>query len=117
MMAIEKNARTRTWIAVCLSAGVYSSATLLALGLVGVLVAGETNIPLSATPGGLVRQALRGNAGAILHLGLWLLLITPILRVLAAALGFWMEGDRRYFAVACSVLGIILSGLWLALRV
>ena len=102
---------------VCLSVGVYGSALLLALGLIGILVRGATPIPAGAGPGTLVRQALDGNAGALLHLGLWLLLVTPILRVLGAAAGFLAERDHRYFGVACGVLGIILSGLWLALRV
>ncbi len=113
----EKSAKTRVWIMVSLSAGVYSSALLLALGLIGFLVRGAAAGPAGAGPGTLVRQTLHEHASAVLHLGLWLLLVTPIVRVLAAAAGFLAERDHRYFTVACGVLGIILSGLWLALHV
>ncbi len=116
-MAGERSARAQRWIAVCLSAGVYSSALLLALGLIGFLVSGGKPIPARVGPATLIRQALHGDAGALLHVGLWLLLLTPILRILAAAVGFFVERDHRYFVVACGVLAIIVLGLWLALQV
>ncbi len=116
-MSAQKRVRAQRWITICLSAGVYSSAVLLGLGLIGFLIGGAKPIPALVGPAALIRQAAHGDAGAVLHLGLWLLLLTPILRVLAAAAGFLVERDHRYFLVACGVLAIIVLGLMLALPV
>ena len=116
-MPAQRRLRAQRWISICLSAGLYSSAAFLALGLIGFLAGGAKPVPAWASPAALIRQAVHGDAGAVLHLGLWLLLLTPILRILAAAAGFLAERDHRYFFIACGVLAIIVLGLMLALPV
>jgi uncharacterized membrane protein len=46
-------------------------------------------------------------------LGLLILIGTPVLRVAVLAVGWWMMGDRRFAAVALTVLALL--GLSLAL--
>ncbi|MGH8631841.1 MAG: DUF1634 domain-containing protein [Burkholderiales bacterium] len=43
-----------------------------------------------------------------------LLLLTPLLRLVVAAISFWVEGERRYTLVSLVVLAMILLSAWLA---
>jgi uncharacterized membrane protein len=45
---------------------------------------------------------------AIIQLGLLLLIVTPIVRVALAGVGFYLEGDGIYVAVSLIVLSILL---------
>lgn len=60
---------------------------------------------------GIVRSAVRGEAPAIIQLGLLLLIATPIARVALALAGFYLERDRRYVAISAVVLIILVLSL------
>ena len=59
----------------------------------------------------LMRGVGRGDASAVIQLGILLLVATPICRVIFAAIGFMLERDRVYVAVSLVVLAVLLFGL------
>jgi len=60
---------------------------------------------------GIVRSASALSGRGIIQLGLLLLIATPVARVAFAAVGFALERDRLYAAVALVVLSFLLYGL------
>ncbi len=83
-----------------------------ALLVVGVLLmvangispsSGGPSLDLASIPADVV--ALRPSG--FVWLGLLAVLATPISRVIAAAVGFWLGGDRRMVAVAVAILVVI----------
>ena len=61
--------------------------------------------------GGILAGVARGEAQAIIQLGLVLLIATPIARVALSLIGFYLERDRRYLAITTLVLAILLFSL------
>ena len=64
------------------------------------------------TLGSIWRFALGLRTDALIQLGLVVLIVTPIARVLMAAIGFAIDGDRLYLAVSVIVLGFLLFGFF-----
>lgn len=108
--------RATALIAGVLRWGSYLSAALLFAGLVWALLMPETPLQLGrAIPlRMLAPQLAAGNFYAVMQLGILLLLLTPLLRIAAAAVSFHAEGERRYTLAALVVLTIILVSLLLA---
>jgi uncharacterized membrane protein len=59
----------------------------------------------------LVGGITRGDASAVIQLGILLLVATPICRVIFAVIGFILERDRLYVAVSLVVLAVLLFGM------
>ncbi|MFQ5926653.1 MAG: DUF1634 domain-containing protein [Terriglobia bacterium] len=93
--------------------GSYLSAAVLLLGVVWVLRSPE--VPLQVGPAmplrQLGRQLVAGNPYAVMQLGILFLLLTPLLRIVTAAVSFGLAGERRYTLVALAVLSLILLSL------
>ena len=102
-------------MAVVLAVGVGVSAALVAAGFLGSFVVGWTGslvgatVPQTATTdfSGLVSRLVALQPLAIVQLGLIVLVATPVVRVLATALGFWREHDRLYVAISVLVLALL----------
>jgi len=62
-------------------------------------------------PAALLDGVARGDASAILDLGILLLVATPICRVIFAVIAFAMERDRLYVAISLTVLAVLLFGM------
>lgn len=62
-------------------------------------------------PAALLRGIARGDASAILVLGILLLVATPICRVIFAVIAFALERDRLYVAISLTVLAVLLYGM------
>ena len=62
-------------------------------------------------PSELFRLLLTGDATAIVQLGVFLLIATPIARVVFAAIGFAVERDRLYVAISLAVLAVLIFGV------
>ncbi|RQO31980.1 hypothetical protein DBR32_04045 [Taibaiella sp. KBW10] len=75
----------------------------------GMLVAA----PLKFSFSELVQGILHGEALSIIQLGVLVLLITPILRIVFALYGYWLEGNRLYIIISLVVLCIIASSLFI----
>ncbi|MFH0992012.1 MAG: DUF1634 domain-containing protein [bacterium] len=103
------------WSARTLQVGIWTSAILIALGLVLSFVPGD------ASQGSAQQQmvydglsSIKQNAGSpvvLLYLGLILLMLTPVLRVVTSLVGFASEKDKTYVGVSAFVLVVLLAEL------
>jgi uncharacterized membrane protein len=59
----------------------------------------------------LLHLVAKGNAAAIIQLGILLLIATPIARVIFAIVGFTLERDRLYVLISLIVLSVLIFGL------
>jgi len=111
--------KTRSAIAFILRYGSLASTLLMALGLLLILVRGAV-----ATPGGalpiLPRMLFAGLAHfdplAITESGVLLLLLTPIFRIVAAAVSFGLEHNYRYVLISLGVLAVIFGSIGFAMQ-
>ena len=108
--------RAYRWVARVLQWGSWLSAGAMLAGVVWLASAPE--VPLQVGPPVPLRllaaQLAAGNPYAVMQAGVLLLLLTPLLRLGAAASSFWLEGERRYTLVSLVVLLIIVVSLLLA---
>jgi uncharacterized membrane protein len=58
----------------------------------------------------LFRDTRRGDPGAIIEIGILLLIATPIARVIFAGIAFAYERDRFYVAISLVILMVLLMG-------
>jgi len=63
------------------------------------------------TVGGIVRGARALDGGAVVQLGLVLLVATPVARVALTLVAFLLQRDRLYVVLTAVVLGLLLFGL------
>lgn len=83
------------------------------------LFAGSLHMPSeNPPPGEVFRTLFSGSIDPVtlMFAGLLLLMLTPFLRVLTAAVGFAAEKDRTFVVVALVVLAMLLGELILSLR-
>jgi uncharacterized membrane protein len=109
--------RLEKWVHQSLLAGLVVSGLMLVAGLALSMLhghAGPQGRPPSAES--LIRRAARGDGVAWLDLGLICLIATPVLRVVVLAVGWGLAGERRFAAVATTVLALLVLGLVLGVR-
>ncbi len=115
-MSDARPQRAYSWVAAVLRWGSYGSAGLMLLGI--VLSFFQPDFAMQIGPAmplaWLPKQISLGNPYAVMQLGVILLLLTPLARLVVAALSFWLEGERRYSLVSLTVLLIILASLLLS---
>jgi uncharacterized membrane protein len=103
-----------SWV---LRVGVLTSAAFLIAGLIDAILAPDPATWIS--PSGLVAD-LRGvrhlHTVSLIHTGLVILLLTPILRVIALAFQFGRERDRAFVLMSLGVLFLLTLSTWLSLR-
>jgi len=63
-------------------------------------------------PSELLRGIAAGDAGAIIQLGILLLVATPICRVIFAVTAFLRESDWLYVGISLTVLAVLLFGMF-----
>ena len=115
------DARMESMMGILLRVGVLFASTVVLAGGVFYLQdhAGErvnyrtfVGYPLSLRHPGVWWQGLaKGQADAIVQLGILLLVATPICRVVFAAVSFAIERDRLYLAISLTVLAVLLFGM------
>lgn len=108
--------------------GVFISAAVITIGVVLLLVTGNTGgNPLVFAPGRLLpelgkgptgpREAMRGllppQPYSIIALGLMLLILTPITRVAASTAVFLRDRDAAYVLITCVVLIVLAVSFFL----
>jgi uncharacterized membrane protein len=65
------------------------------------------------TPGSVLAGVVRGRPASIIMLGVLLLILTPVVRVAAAAAYFAALRDRLFALIAIGVLGMLVLGFLL----
>jgi uncharacterized membrane protein len=104
-----------------LRAGVLLSAAVVAIGGIlylvferGARVGYRTFVaggPDTRTVSGIAHSALHLNSEGLMQAGLVLLILTPVVRVAFAVVGFALERDRLYTVVSFIVLAILTFSL------
>jgi uncharacterized membrane protein len=106
-----------------LRVGVLAAAAVIALGLALVLIRGHSGYgagsvaqfrdeanaldPNAHGAAALGRALAAGEPGAIVQLGILLLMLTPVMRVVATAFVFLARGDRAMAAISGVVLLVL----------
>jgi uncharacterized membrane protein len=101
-----------------LTAGTYVAITLVAIGVVVMLVTGRSPLAADAAPfdvGAIPGLVGSGRPEGFLWLGLTIAIATPVGRVAGALVGFASRGERRLAAVAAAILVVIATAVVLAL--
>jgi uncharacterized membrane protein len=111
--------RFRVVVSTVLLVGVSVAAALIAVGFVEALLVGWSGSLLAAA--GTTSKAtdfasFADNVRALspigfVQLGLIVLILTPVVRVAASIVGFWLQGDRLYVAITAIVLAVLLASL------
>jgi len=93
-----------------LRAGIWSSGILMGLGLAIALIRGAGDAPAGMTVGEILRfaQSKPLHPVSLLYGGLLVLMFTPVLRVLAALIGFAEKRERPFVLVSAIVLLLLL---------
>ncbi|KRM21376.1 DUF1634 domain-containing protein [Latilactobacillus graminis] len=94
--------------------GVMVSATILIIGMLLAVIHGGTGYAEYQFPTTLT-QIFNGitmlKAGAVIMLGLFCLILTPVLRVVVSIYAFAKEGDYLYVWITVIVLVILMIGM------
>lgn len=96
--------------------GVVAAGLLLAIGLVVAVALGQPRpiggpAPIHTLPSRLTA----GEGIALIELGVLTLVLTPAVRVAVLAIGWAAAGERRFAAVAGTVLALLALSVWLGL--
>lgn len=103
--------------ATALRSGAWVSVAFLVAGLIDAVLAPD--LPVVIRPGAIgaaVRGILRLDTGSLLHLGLLALLLTPIVRLLAATATFVRRRDTTFALLALGVLLLLGASVWIGLH-
>ena len=118
----KQNRNLETLVGNTLRFGVWISFALTLMGLIIILVkkpdaqieAGSLpDMPEKFSFKQMFAGILNADAAQISMLGIFILLITPLLRVLFALFGYLKEGNRLYFLITAAVLTIIAISAWI----
>lgn len=96
--------------------GVITSAVVIILGLGLALVTGKTGYPAGSFPttfSAIFQGVAAFKPFAITMLGLFLLILTPVLRVVVSIYAFTKENDRLYVWITTLVLVILVFAMWI----
>lgn len=97
-----------------LRVGVMVSASVIGLGLILMLINGGTGYPPEQTPADfqtIWQGLIQLKAGAYVMLGLFCLILTPVLRVIVSIWAFAKEKDYLYVWITVIVLVILVFGM------
>ena len=110
----KEMAQVQTIIGRILQVGVIFSAIVMLIGLVLFLVSGRSGYSGSYVPRrmGLILQGTwQLKPYAIMMLGVYCLILTPVLRVVVSIYAFYKEHDHLYVSITTLVLAILLVAL------
>jgi uncharacterized membrane protein len=107
---------TELKLAGLLKAGVLTSAAVIAFGLALYLITGQSGYPegaFPADPAAILAGLVSLKPYAVMLTGLFILILTPILRVGTSIIVFLHEKDYLYVAITGFVFVILLVSLFL----
>ena len=99
--------------------GVIISAIVILIGLLLLLLTGTTGYPHLGYPhsfGVIWHGIWHGKAAAIIMGGIFLLILTPVLRVVVSIYAFFKDHDHLYVAITTTVLIILLLAMCLGIH-
>lgn len=96
--------------------GVITAAIVIIFGLVLALITGKTGYPTDSFPTTfttIFQGVVAFKPFAITMLGLFLLILTPVLRVVVSIYAFAKENDQMYVWITTLVLVILVFAMWI----
>lgn len=111
MSADQRQRRLEHWVHWTLLGGLMVSALLLVTGMLALVTGGKVSTPPPQSLGALLREGMQFHGPALTVLGLLVLMITPILRVIVLLIGWSLEREWRFTAVALAVLALLIASL------
>ncbi len=112
----QEMAKIELVIGQVLRIGVITSAIVILIGLALALVTGKTGYPTGVFPTSF-SAIFQGTAAlrpfAITMLGLFLLILTPVLRVVVSIYAFAKENDKLYVWITTLVLLILVIAMFI----
>lgn len=109
LLKIERN------IGKILRIGVFLSTTVIIIGILIFLLSGHSGYAEGVWPdkfNEILSGLVEFKALAWLMTGLFLLILTPVLRVVASIVAFAKEGDKLYVAITTLVLIILIVAMF-----
>ena len=109
LLKIERN------IGKILRIGVFVSTTVIIIGILMFLLSGHSGYAEGGWPdkfNEILSGLVEFKALAWLMTGLFLLILTPVLRVVASIVAFAKEGDKLYVAITTLVLIILIVAMF-----
>ena len=104
-------------IATVLRYGSMLSTLVMAVGVALAFFRGSAGSPTAdLAPGALLMKAFEFDPLGIAELGIFLLLLTPVARVVIAVVAFAIERDHKYALISSGVLLVVLASITAALR-
>lgn len=94
--------------------GVVVSVTVMIIGLVLLLIQGTGGYHgdfFPTAPDAVLRGVVELKPFAIMMLGIFLLILTPVLRVVVSIYAFWKEHDYMYVWITTFVLVVLAVGM------
>lgn len=94
--------------------GVMIAAAVLVTGLAALLITGQSGYPAGVhphSPSTILRGVVQLRPYAIMMLGIFLLILTPVLRVVVSIYAFIKERDRLYTWITTAVLIILIIAM------
>lgn len=91
--------------------GVIISAAIILIGLTLTYVHPIASHSVATTAVGIFRGVLQLNGEAVIMLGLFCLILTPVLRVVVSIFAFAKEKDYLYVGITILVLIILIIGM------
>ncbi|QMU08981.1 DUF1634 domain-containing protein [Levilactobacillus suantsaii] len=110
----KEMAQVETVIGRILQIGVIFSAIVMAIGLILFLATGQSGYPGDTLPlqfGAILVGTWHLKSFAIMMLGIYCLILTPVLRVVVSIYAFYREKDHLYVAITTTVLIILMIAL------
>ncbi|MDQ2689491.1 MAG: DUF1634 domain-containing protein [Chloroflexota bacterium] len=104
-----KGGRLGALIAAPFRVGTVAALAVVAVGLVLRWLGAATGVPRANAP--LVETIVGGGAVAITSVGLLLLTLVPLAVAIAATIGFWRTGERRYLVGSAVVTVLLVASL------
>ena len=120
-MRLDQDLKLQRAVAAVLRTGVLTASAVTSAGILIYLFHARGTVDYrffhanraGQTITGILAGAASFNGEAVIQLGLLLLILTPVVRVALAGLGFAFERDWLYTSVSSIVLAILLFSLWL----
>lgn len=94
--------------------GVLIAAFVIVVGILDLLITGSTGYPAGIhphAPGTILQGVMQFKSYAIMMLGIFLLILTPVLRVVVSIYAFIKEKDRLYTWITTIVLIILIIAM------
>lgn len=117
MKDINENKWLSVWVSNALRIGVILSVVLVCLGVIFSLIKDEYTFDFTKffssrrlvfSWSNWLSEFLSGNMISIIELGIFIMLLTPVVRIVFALIGFVREKDRLYVVLSLLVLTIMM---------